>query len=141
MAADTVTIPIPQPLYQRLQRLATLTHRPIESLVEQTLADGLPPLPDDVPTGYRDALVALETQTDAQLWHAVYATLPATTAAHLVTLRDRRRDAPLSATEEATLAALQHEAELLPLRKAYAAVLLKWRGHRLPTLAELPLPQ
>ena len=24
-----------------------------------------------------------------------------------------------------------------PLRKAYAAVLLKWRGHKLPTLAAL----
>ena len=26
---------------------------------------------------------------------------------------------------------------LLSLRKAYAAVLLKWRGHRLPALTEL----
>jgi len=136
-----VTIEVSQPLYARLQRVAALTHRPIESLVEQALAEGLPPLPDDVPARYRDALAALETQPDAQLWQAVYATLPAAVAQQLAALRERRRDGQLSATDEATLADLQHEAELLPLRKAYAAVLLKWRGHRLPTLAELPLPQ
>jgi hypothetical protein len=29
------------------------------------------------------------------------------------------------------------EADRLMFRKAYAAVLLKWRGERIPTLAEL----
>jgi hypothetical protein len=32
---------------------------------------------------------------------------------------------------------LRQKADQLMLRKAYAYVLLKWRGHRLPTLAEL----
>ena len=36
-----------------------------------------------------------------------------------------------------TIDRLAQEADLLALRKAYAAVLLKWRGHRLPSLAEL----
>jgi hypothetical protein len=35
------------------------------------------------------------------------------------------------------LALMAHEADLLVLRKAYAGVLLKWRGHKVPTLAEL----
>lgn len=141
MAADTVTIQVPQALYERLQRVATLTHRPLERLVEQALEQGLPPLPDDVPAAYRDALAALETQPDAQLWQAVNATLPAAIADHLTALRQQRRDGHLSTSEAATLAELQYKADLLPLRKAYAAVLLKWRGHRVPTLAELPLPQ
>jgi len=141
MAADTVTIQVPQALYERLQRVATLTHRPLESLVEQALEQGLPPLPDDVPAAYREALVALETQPDDQLWQAVNATLPAAIADHLAVLREQRRDNQLSTSEAATLAELQYKADLLPLRKAYAAVLLKWRGHRVPTLAELPLPQ
>ncbi len=36
-----------------------------------------------------------------------------------------------------TLDQLVQEADLRTLRKAYDGVLLKWRGHRLPTLAEL----
>jgi hypothetical protein len=32
---------------------------------------------------------------------------------------------------------LQKQADLVMLRKARAAVLLRFRGHRLPTLAEL----
>lgn len=35
------------------------------------------------------------------------------------------------------LEALYHEANCHMLRKAYANALLKWRGHPLPTLAEL----
>jgi hypothetical protein len=44
---------------------------------------------------------------------------------------------PLSATEQKELDELQEQADLVMLRKARAAVLLRFRGHRLPTLSEL----
>ena len=49
MNDSTVAVHIPEPLYQRLRRLATLTRQPVESLVVQTLDAGIPPLPDELP--------------------------------------------------------------------------------------------
>jgi hypothetical protein len=45
--------------------------------------------------------------------------------------------APLTNAEQERLASLQQQADLVMLRKARAAVLLRFRGKRLPTLAEL----
>ncbi len=43
MSADMVAVNLPAALYQRLERLAALTGRPVETLVAQTLSAGLPP--------------------------------------------------------------------------------------------------
>jgi len=43
----------------------------------------------------------------------------------------------LTASEHEQLAVLQQQADLVMLRKARAAVLLRFRGKRVPTLAEL----
>ena len=43
----------------------------------------------------------------------------------------------LTDSEREQLARLQQQADLVMLRKAHAAVLLRFRGKRVPTLAEL----
>ena len=43
----------------------------------------------------------------------------------------------LSAIENKEIDDFRRQADLLMFRKAYAALLLKWRGQRVPTLAEL----
>ncbi len=65
------------------------------------------------------------------------AIVPAEQAEHYAALREKRRASTITAPEQATLDQLSQEVDLLTVRKAYAAVLLKWRGHRLPALAEL----
>ena len=55
MSAETVSVQVPRSLYVRLERLAQITNRPLESLVEQTLASAIPALPDDLPTATRAA--------------------------------------------------------------------------------------
>ena len=55
MTTDTVAIRFPQPLYRRLDRLAPLTQRRLESLIVQPLSPTPPPLPDDLPAAQRDA--------------------------------------------------------------------------------------
>lgn len=64
MTAETVTIQVPQPLYARLERLARLTRRPVESLIAQPLSTSLPLLPDDLSAEQRGALLALESLPD-----------------------------------------------------------------------------
>jgi hypothetical protein len=82
-------------------------------------------------------LIALELLSDAELWQIVRSTLPEAQTEQFDELRERRRAGTITANQQATLDRLTQEADLLALRKAYAAVLLKWRGHRLPTLAQL----
>jgi hypothetical protein len=132
-----MTIQVPETLYRRLERLAALTHRPLESLIVQTLSSNIPALPDDLPDPTRTALTALESLSDEALWHVMRATFPTDQYEQFAELRERRRAGPITPDEQATLDRLTQEAELLTLRKAYAAVLLKWRGQRLPTLSEL----
>ena len=137
MATETMTIQVPEVLYRRLERLAALTHRPLESVVVQTLSSNIPPLPDDLPPPAREALTALEGLSDDALWQVMRVAFPDDHYEQLVELRERRRTGTLLPDEQATLDRLIQEADLLTLRKAYAAVLLKRRGHRLPNLADL----
>lgn len=136
MTAETATIHVPQSLYHRLERLATLTQRPLESLVEQTLLSSLPPLPDDLPSDARDALLALESLNDADLWNILRTTISKTDLEQWDELRERRQAGLITADEQIVHDQLTQTADLLTLRKAYAAVLLKWRGHRIPSLAD-----
>jgi len=137
MTTETMTIQVPEPLYRRLERLAALTHRPLESLIVQTLSSNIPPLPDDLPTPMRDALTALEGLSDDDLWEIVRSSAPEGQHEQFSELREKRRAGIIAPDEQVNLDRFTQEADLWTLRKAYAAVLLKWRGHRLPSLAEI----
>jgi len=137
MTIHTIAIQMPQPLYRRLERLAELSRRPVESLVVQTLDASVPPLPDDLPEEMRGDLLALEELDNETLWQVARSVVsPEQQAKHSLLLEKNRRDA-ITEAERVTLTQLRREADQLMLRKAYAYVLLKWRGYRLPTLAEL----
>ncbi len=137
MAAETIPIHVPQSLYHRLERLAELTQQPLESLVVQALSSSIPLLPDELPPATRHVLIALEHLSDDQLWEVARSEFGSAQAEQFATLREKRRAGTLTVAEQATIDRLAQEVDLLTLRKAYAAVLLKWRGYRLPTLAEL----
>lgn len=137
MSNQTIAIQMPQPLYGRLQRLAELTHRPLESVVVQTLDANVPPLPDDLPEEMRDDLLALENLDDEALWKVARSTANPEKYAQHSLLLEKNRLSTITKSERTTLDQLHHEANRRMLRKAYAYVLLKWRGFRLPTLAEL----
>ena len=135
--ADTVAIKVPRLLFHRLERLADLTHQPLDSVIERTLSSNLPPLPEDLPDRARDALIALEGLSDDDLGRVMHSVFPEEQHAQFVVLREKDRAGMLTDMERVILDQLREEGDLLVLSKAYAALLLKWRGHRLPTLAEL----
>lgn len=137
MAAETVAIPIPQALYRRLERLSALTQRSLESVLVQALSSTLPLLPDDLPEPARQTLLQLEHLSDEALWQVTQSTFPSVQYEQWVALRTQKQAGSLGAEGQTKLEQLMQEADLLTLRKAYAAVLLKWRGHRLPSLADL----
>jgi hypothetical protein len=52
-------------------------------------------------------------------------------------LLNEKKSGPLTPEEQTRLDTLRREADVFTFRKSYAAVLLKRRGHHLPTLKEL----
>lgn len=137
MDIETVAVQLPQTLYRRLERLSALTQRPLESLIVQTLSSTIPLLPDDLPEPARQALLQLEALNADELWQVERSTFPPDQVERYRLLREQRRAGTLNAEEQTTLEQLAQAADLLTLRKAYAAVLLKWRGHRLRSLTDL----
>ena len=128
MATDTVTLRLPDDLYRRIERLSSLTGSPMEGVILRMLASSLPPLPDDFAPETRDALQRLELLSDEELVAYETATLSRADYARLTALRERRADGEIASDEEAELERLLQAADTLTLQKAYAAVLLKWRG-------------
>ncbi len=129
---DAITIHLPDGLYRRLERLASLTSQPLERLIVMTLSSSLPPLPDDLTPALRNALLALESLSDDELQQVAQATIPNIEYERLTTLRDVQRERSLTTDEQTDLDQLMQDADILVLKKAYAAVLLKWRGRDLP---------
>ncbi|NOT56578.1 MAG: hypothetical protein HOP18_18420 [Deltaproteobacteria bacterium] len=141
MSESIVAIPMPPLLYQRLQRLAVLTHRPLESLVLQALDTNVPPLLEEMPEQIRTDLAALEQLTDEALRQVASSHWDAQQHTRYSTLVEKERAGTLTPAEQKTLEELYHDANCQMLRKAYANALLKWRGHQLPTLAQLEASQ
>jgi hypothetical protein len=137
VSTHTIPVQLPQPLYRRLERLAELTQRSVEAVVAQTLASSLPPLPDDLPEEMRAELIALEQLSDDALWEVARSMVAPEQSQQLSMLLEKNRRGVLSDEEQTGLEQLRGMADRLMLRKAYAYVLLKWRGYRLPTLASL----
>ncbi len=133
---ETVTLTLPDSVLQPLKRTAQAVQQPIEELLVTALESSLPAL-----QGLPDELIAdlttLETLDTEALWQVMKELVPAGTRADLRGLLERQQEDSLTTSEQQRLASLQQQADLVMLRKARAAVLLRFRGKRLPTLAEL----
>ena len=74
---------------------------------------------------------------DRALQQEAQRTFPADRWRIYETLLRQKKSAPLTNEDEQQLAELRHDADVFMFRRSYAAVLLKRRGHALPTLQEL----
>ena len=110
MATQSITIELPDPL----MRIAAATHQPIEALVTQSILSNLPPSTDNAPPELQADILAMQTLSTEELYEIAQAHAEPE-------VRDR-------------------QADHLMLRKAYAWSLIRWRGHQLPALKDLPTP-
>ena len=141
ITTETLTIRLPVAAAQRLRRVAEVIHRPIDEVIAETLRAGLPPLLEDVPAVYRDDLAELETLPTETLRQHLRAEVDSGTLTRYDALLAANASGKLDEARQQKLANLRAEADRLMFRKAYAALLLKWRGERIPTLAELEAEQ
>jgi hypothetical protein len=133
MAVETVTLQIPEILYQRLVNTANATQRPVEEVMLHALQIGSPPEWDDVPEEFQADIAALDKLDDNTLWQIVNSRKTAVEMERYNTLLEGNSSGTLTEAERLELMALRHEADLFMLKKAHAAVLLRWRGHRVRT--------
>lgn len=133
MRVETVTLQIPEILYQRLVNTARATQRPLEEVMLHALQIGSPPEWDNVPPEFQADLAALDKLDDNTLWQIFHSRKTAADMERYNILLEGNSSNTLTEAERLELMALRTEADRFMLRKAQAAVLLGWRGHRVPT--------
>lgn len=133
MAAETVTLQIPEILYQRLVNTARATQRPVQEVMLHALQVGSPPAWDNVPEEFQADLAALDKLDDNALWQIVRSRKTAADMERYNTLLEGNSNNILTEAERLELITLRHETDRFMLRKAHAVVLLRWRGHNVPT--------
>ncbi|QLE57705.1 hypothetical protein [Nostoc sp. TCL26-01] len=133
MATETITLQIPKILYQRLVNTAHAQRRSIEDVIVYSLQVGSPPEWDDVPEEFQADLAALDKLDDNSLWQIVRSRKTAQQMERYDFLLECNSSGDIKDAEQLELIKLRHEADRFMLCKAQAAVLLRWRGHDLPT--------
>jgi len=126
--ARTLTVALPDSLYERLVRAAELLDQPAEELVADSLQLTLPPVLDEVPEQYQADVLPLLAMSEPQLRRELSRAFPTRAWRDYEALLEEKRERALTEDETARLDALRRRADVLTLRRGYAAVLLKRRG-------------
>ncbi len=134
----TVTIKLPEKLYEQLRRTAELTQQPLDAIVADSLTHSLAPLLEDIPTDYHADVYPLLQMSDQALQEEVKRTFPPDDWAEYEALLQCKKNRSLTNAEQSLLDDLCYQADVLTFRKGYAAVLLQRRGRRIPPPSELP---
>jgi hypothetical protein len=135
MTVQTLHIPLPEAIVQRLQRVAEATHQPLEAVVVQTICGNLPPAFDDLSPAVREIVADLPTLHDDALWGVARTPLPPQQWRRHQRLLRKAQEGTLTAAEQHELDALRTATDRFVTRRSYALALLKWRGYTLPTTA------
>ncbi|BAY91300.1 MULTISPECIES: hypothetical protein [unclassified Tolypothrix] len=138
MATQKVTVELPQAIFQQLARIASATQQPLEVLAAQSIASNLPPTPDNAPVEIQAELLQMQTWDDQQLLAIAQSQITLEQQQRHVELLEKNKDSELTPVERQELSSLRIAADRLMLQKAYAWSVLRWRGHRIPAIQELP---
>jgi hypothetical protein len=139
MATQRVTVELPDPVFQQLVRIAEATSQPIEVLAAQSIASNLPPSADNAPPEMQAELLRMQTLSIDELLEIAQSQIESEQQARHTALLEKNQTDEISPEERQELSELRSSVDRLMLRKAYAWAVLRWRGHRIPSLNELPV--
>jgi hypothetical protein len=131
LPTQTITLELPEELYQSADQLARVTKRPLAELVANSLAHTLPPL-DDVPAEEAESLASLSLLDDVGLWEVAAVVMSAEQQVEMHRLLDEQSNGELNEEEGAQLKKLMDEYGCLLVRKSHAWLLLARRGYNVP---------
>lgn len=138
---EPITVRLPASALRRLRRVAEIAQRPVDDVLAQTLQSTLPPLLEDMPAAMQQELGTLEKLSSTALRQQMSDEFSPDALQRYDELLAASTAGILDDVGRQELIRLRGEADRLMYRKAYAALLLKWRGERIPTLAELETVQ
>ena len=133
MRERTVTVTVPEGLYDQLQQRAAQRQRSLEDALVLALAASIP-ADAGLPVDLADTLASLAALDDDSLWRMARRRVSDEDAARLAELGDKRQRAGLTEAElrEAEELAERHDRVLVV--RAEAAALLEQRGHDVSSL-------
>lgn len=127
MTLQTITLQIPEHIYERAQQVAETTDQPLEAVFLHELENAfLPPLPEDEEA----ELSALNYLSDEALWTIAREQMPSPRQERMQGLMDGNTKGTLSEAEYQELEHLVEQGQRLMLRKGKAAALLTERGYK-----------
>ena len=129
MSDRTITVTLPEVLYERVKITAEASACSVEDVCAQSIALSLPELEGDLPSEVRSELAALPLLSDGELENIAHSHMNEEQQERLETLAEVQKQRPLTAAEESTLTQLMEEAQRLMVCKAEAYRLLARRGH------------
>lgn len=128
----TVTLQLPDSIYQRLVNTAVATGQSLEEVMLHALKVGSPPDWENAPDEFKADLAALDRLEDEALWRIATSRKTDAEMTRHYELLERNKEDGLSPVEQLELTDLRSQVDLFMLRKAQAAALLHWRGHHVP---------
>ena len=129
MLVETVTLKVPEIIYQRLVNTAQATKRSLEDVMVHALRVGSPPEWEDAPPEFQADLAAMDKLDDDSLWKIARSRKSEEAMERYDLLLGRNQAGALTEAERLALTALREDSDRFMLRKAQAVVLLRWRGH------------
>jgi hypothetical protein len=130
MQTETITLKVPEVIYQRLANTARGMQRPLEEIVIHALKVGIPPGYEDVPEEFQADIAGLDRLDDDSLWRIARSRKTETEMEEYNSLLEANSSSKLTDREELELRKMRREADLFMLKKAQAAALLNWRGYQ-----------
>lgn len=141
MTTQSITIELPEPVFHQLARIAALLQQPIEAVIAQSVLSNLPPSIEAAPLELQPELLAMQGFGHEELRRIAQSQVAPDQVQRHTELLEGNAAGRLTLTEQKELVGLRRDIDRLMLRKAYAWKILRWRGERIPTLDELPVPQ
>jgi len=138
MSSRTITVNLPEPLYERAKETAATSSLSMEEALTQFIALSLPALEDDLSPKIRSELAAMPLQSDAELCKIAKGAMDEKQQSLLEILAELKKKRALSEAEQADLEHLMNEAHAVMLRKAEAYRLLARRGYVVYRSSETP---
>ena len=129
MNERTVTVTLPEALYERVQETARATSRSLEEVMTQSIALSLPQLEADLPPALRADLSTLALLGDDQLREVAASQMDMTQQVELEALAQHHKQTALTPEEQNRLHILLEQAQKIMLTKAEALRLLARRGY------------
>lgn len=131
-------VELPESVFHQLTKIAELTNQSPEALAAQSITSNLPPSADNAPPQMQGSLLVMQTLPIDELLKIAHSQVPLVQQQRHMMLLEKNQLASMTAEERQELSDLRSAADQLMLEKAYAWAVLRWRGHRVPALEELP---